>query len=209
MDWWETLIGVGVAVGGAAVLGKIIYDVVDEVECEARGSWEQKRLEVSTSVEKHTEDIKRHIQNAQSSYDFYSLIDLHYSSFSVADQAYALLQDARSSLIGLGKMLRKAKEEKQRLQREFEEAKAENSRSRSADILERLKLVNSMRKNLFDDRNKVRSQKEGFFAEVRRLNSQTFNLKETIRDRCGAKGSEWYRKLEMRRMQRRESLAWN
>ncbi|WP_020585826.1 hypothetical protein [Desulfobacter curvatus] len=207
MSWWKIALGVGAALGGAAVVSKIIYDVVEEDEREARENWERKRKEVSRSVEEHRENIEQHIAEAQSSYDYHFLVDLHYSSVKVADQAYSLLQDARSSLVGLGKMLKKAKEEIARLQKELNVAKEQKDRGKFSEFLEQIKIVKSMRKDLFNDRDKVQTQRDSFLADVRQLNSRTRSLKEAIRDRCGDRGKDWYCRLEMRKLQRQQDFA--
>jgi len=196
--WWVIPVGIGVGL-------KLLYDVVSEEEREARERWENKREEVERSIEEHQRNIESHIQQAQSSYDFHFLVDLHYSSSQVANAAYQLLDDARSSFSGMSKMLKKSKEQRSALQEELEEAKRNKNRQAIHETIEQLKMVNDLRKNVFADRDTVKEQKANFLAEVQRLNNQTRELKEFIRDRCDEGGREWYDRLEARRHARRLS----
>ncbi len=197
--WWIIpVVGVGAGL-------KLLYDVVSEEEREARTRWENKREEVERSLEEHQRNIESHIQQAQNSYDFHFLVDLHYSSSQVANAAYHLLNDAKSSFSGMSKMLKKSKEQRSFLQTELEEAERNQSRKAIYETIEQLKMVNELRKSVFNDRDKVKEQKVNFLAEVQRLNRQTKKLKEFIRDRCGDGGREWYNRLEARRRIKRLS----
>lgn len=197
--WWLVPVGVGIGI-------KLIYDAVSDAERSARQRWETKRAEVEKSVEEHRRNIEAHIAKAQSSYDFHFLVDLHFSSMKVADSAYSLLRDADSSFNGINKMLKKAKERKIELQQSLDAARQnKNNRKEIQDFIEQLKMVNEIRKSAFDDRDKVRQQKDGFLAEVKRLNLQTMRLKEFVRDRCGLKGKDWFNRLEARKAARRKA----
>lgn len=194
--WWLIPIGVGVGL-------KLLYDAVSEEEYEARERWEDKREEVERSIEEHQTNIEEHINQAQRSYDFHFLIDLHFSSMKVANSAYQILDDANSSFNGMSKMLKKSKEQRTALQSELENAKDSKDKKAIYEVIEQLKMVNDLRKNVFADRDKMKAQKEQFLSEVKRLNNQTRELKEFIRDRCDDGGKKWYDRLEARKQARR------
>ncbi len=194
--WWLIPIGVGVGL-------KLLYDAVSEEEYEARERWEDKREEVERSIEEHQTNIEEHINQAQRSYDFHFLIDLHFSSMKVANSAYQLLDDANSSFNGMSKMLKKSKEQRTALQSELENAKDSKDKKAIYEVIEQLKMVNDLRKNVFADRDKMKAQKEQFLSEVKRLNNQTRELKEFIRDRCDDGGKKWYDRLEARKQAKR------
>jgi len=196
--WWLIPIGIGVGL-------KLLYDAVSEAEYEARERWESKREDVEKSIEDHRRNIEKHIQKAQRSYDFHFLVDLHYSSSQVANLAYQLLDDARKSFSGMSKMLKKSKEQRSALQQELEDARRIKDRNRIHETIEQLKMVNELRKSIFEDRDRVKEQKAQFLSEVQRLNNQTRELKEFIRDRCDDGGQEWYDRLEARKRSRRIS----
>ncbi len=194
--WWLIPIGIGVGL-------KLLYDAVSEEEYEARERWESKREEVEKSIEEHRRNIENHIQEAQRSYDFRFLVDLHYSSSQVANSAYQLLDDARKSFSGMSKMLKKSKEQRSALQQELEEDRRIKDRNKIHETIEQLKMVNELRKSVFEDRDRVKEQQTHFLSEVQRLNNQTKELKEFIRDRCDDGGQEWYDRLEARKRARR------
>jgi len=194
--WW--LIPIGIAVGL-----KLIYDSVSDNERAARRNWQEKRKDVERSIEEHRANIGKHLDQAQSSYDFHFLTDLHFSSHKVADSAYRLLKDARCSRNGLGKMIMKSKEQRTSLENQLKSARTNNRQAEINDIINQLKLVNDLRRNLFDDNDTLKSQVQDFMNEVKRLNAQTARLKEAIRDRCGQRGIDWYNRLEERKRLRR------
>ena len=132
--WWFIPVGlVGL---------KLLYDAVSDDEREARQRWEHKRRDVESSIEKHQSTIEKHCAQAQSSYDFHFLRDLHYSSMRVADAAYQLLDDASSSIAGMNKMLQEAKAQRTLLQVRLEKARQEKNKALIQDTSEQLKMVN-------------------------------------------------------------------
>lgn len=187
--WLLAPIGLGVVV-------KVIYDSISEDEKTARKRWKKKRKQAEKSIKEHRKNIKKHIKQAKKSYDFHFLADLHYSSMKVANSAYQLLDDVRISLYGMNKMLKISKEQKSKLQDELENLKKNRDKKALYETIEQLKMVNELRKNIFEDRDKIYLQKESFLLEVKRLNNQTRELKELIRDRCGNKGREWYNRRQ-------------
>ena len=196
--WWLIPIGVG----GVAAL---IYNAVSEKEREARQRWEENRWEVERSIVEHHRNIEVHFNQAQYSYNFHVLVDEHYGSMKAADAAYKLLDDVHSSLDGMNKMLKEAKDQRTCLQEELQKARRQKDRALIRDTIEQLKIVHEMRKNLFDDRDKVKAQRVSFLQEVRRLNNRTRELKELIRDECGPRGLDWFNRLEERTRRRRLS----
>jgi len=204
--WWLIPVGIGI--------GKLVYDYFSGQEIEARQRWESKSREVKKTVEEHRrnievniQEVKKtveehrsnievHIQEVRDSYNYKLLTDIHFSSFIVADSAYQLLDDARSSLDSMVKIIMKTKNEKNELLIKLKELKTKKEK---IPVLENLKLLNEMRQSLFDDKDKVKQQRDDLYNEVKRLNQQTNELKTFIRDRCGTKGIEWYDRLEERR----------
>lgn len=140
--WWLIPIGVGVGL-------KLLYDAASEEEYEARQRWEDKREEVERTIEEHQQNIEEHISQAQRSYDFHFLADLHFSSVKVANSAYQLLDDAKSSFNGMSKMLKKSKEQRTILQSELENARKAKDKTTIHETIEQLKMVNDLRKNIF------------------------------------------------------------
>jgi len=201
-DWWiPASIGVGVGVG----VGALILSLLTSEERNARQRWEHKRSQVEKSIGEHRRYVDTCIYRSQSSYDYKFLVDLHFSSMRVADEAYRLLGDSRQSLYAINKMLKEAKEHRSRLQEKLELAKRQNDHQSIGNTIEELKQVNELRNSFFNDKDKVKSQKDGFYDEVKRLNNQTKDLKIRIKNQCGTKGSDWYNRLEARAAKQRTS----
>jgi hypothetical protein len=182
---------------------KLIYEAASENERLARQRWENKRQEVASSVAQHQRSISRHLRQTQSCYDFHHYVDLHFASMQAADAAYQLLNDARSCLRAMDDMLAEAKEQKDALEMKLQAAKQARNRALFDSLLEELKIVTALRKSIFDDRDKVRAQREALLQEVQTLNEQTRQLKVCIRDRCGPKGADWFYRLEARKSHKR------
>jgi len=200
--WWVT--------GPIIIYGlKKVYDAISDSERNARQNWENKRNEVERSVEEHRANIEKHLSEAQESYNFHFLTDMHFSSMIVANTAYDLLKDAKISLEGIGKMIMEAKAQIDSLLKNIGAIKSkiddEKNKKKKYELIDKIKplhkekkLVRDLRKSLFDDQEKVKGQKEHLYSEVKRLNKQTRELKILIRDRCGTKGQDWYDKIELR-----------
>jgi FtsZ-binding cell division protein ZapB len=189
--------------GGALLLGAAIYGIVSEEEKNARRRWEKKRDEVTNTLKYHHRKISEHIRQRNENYRFHQLVNLHYSSVLKANAAYKLLQDARTSIGSINKMLKAAKEQKIKLQKMIDDAKIKNDRESVSKLIHELRLLNEFRNKLFDERDDLYAQKDHLYNEVKKLNAETRKLKEHIRDNCGERGMLWYEKLEERKMRNR------
>lgn len=186
----------------AGVVGVWIYNSVSENEKQAERRWQEKKVEVEKSLKEHRQNIEKHIRQAQHSYDFQFLTDMHYSSVKVADAAYKLLQDARDSMSGINKMLNNAKQRKLDLEAELQIAKVSKNKPEIHRIIAELKIINELRRELFSEKDNLLVQKNSFYEEVKQLNAQTSELKQYIKNRCGSRGFEWYQRLESRKLLR-------
>lgn len=190
--WW---LAVPVAIGVAAY-------IIDELSNEAgeeRDRWESKREEVEHDLQWHKENIKRHLDEAKNIYDFHQLINMHYSSVKVADEAYKLLTDARVTLNAIGKAIGTAKKERDALREKRKKSKSKKERE---EITKEIDSLISLRKQLFAQKEEIEEHKSEFYSRVKSLNTQTRELKFLIRDTTGYKGEEWYERLEQRKRNR-------
>ncbi len=185
-------------IGGVALVGAglWIFNELQEQSSKSRERWESKRIDVQRSIEWHEKQIIDHLEDAKESYDFKTLIDMHYSCFKVADQAHLLLKDARISLDKIGEAIVKTREQRDLL---FVKKKEVKSKEKRIEIQEEISSIQTLRKNLFDDKDVIKQQRDEFLNKVKDLNSKTRELKFSIRDRTGTKGSDWYDKLEARK----------
>jgi uncharacterized membrane-anchored protein YhcB (DUF1043 family) len=191
-----------IPIAGLVVAG--IVALASEDEKKARQSWESKHEEGKKEVQKHREEIERHLADKQKTLDFYILNDAYYTSFRTADAAYKLLQDSKESLTGLHRMLlaTNAKRAELKITLNGKPAKAEK-----ASLINELRSLTQFRDALTEDKNKVLAQKREFADEVSKLNQQTEKLKLAMRDRCGTKGVVWYAGLQSRVIEKEARLG--
>jgi hypothetical protein len=102
----------------------------------------------------------------------------------------------------MSKMLKQAKEQRTDLQGKLKDAEKSKNKKSIYEIIEQLKMVNTIRKNVFADREEINIQRKQFLSEVRKLNNHTKELKELIQERCGNGGQKWYARLEERNRKR-------
>lgn len=191
--WWMVPVGV---VGAAAA----IYAYFSSEEREAAERWQRDRARVERTLEEHRRNIEANIAAAELSANYRFLLDLHHSSFRIADEAYRLKRDADATLDTMRRMLDDAKSRRADFQRELRVARAPEERARLRDEVQMLhELIDTVQPRF----RQVIDEKRHFAAELARLNEQTRALKEAIRDRCGSRGREWYERLEARNAARR------
>lgn len=190
--WW---VAIPVAVGAWG-----LWKHFDDSAKAARVRWQNEHRNVKKTIKEHQRNIKQNIEKAQKSYNFHLLTDLHFSSMKVANHAYSLLNDSKTTLDAMGKMLVDAKKKRNEL---YKEKKNTQDKNRKKDIQKEIQLINDLRSQIFPDKDNVKQQRKDMLEEVKKLNHQTRNLKLAIRDRCGSKGRDWYNRLEARTQARR------
>ena len=193
--WW---LAIPIAAGAVAA----IWGIFNQDARDARTRWESEKDRLQQEVERHRQNIEQNLAKAETSYSFQLLQDLHYSSVRVADHAYSALRDAFKSLDTMGLMLVEAKTKRGEAYARLRSASGHSERHQ---IQQEIELINDLRATVFPDKDAVKAQKNSLLAEVKRLNEQTRKLKVAIRDRCGAKGRDWFNRLEARTARRRGS----
>ncbi len=188
--WWLIPIGIGILV-------KAVYDSATEEEVLARREWESKKDEVKQKVVDHRKALEEHLKSAKQKCDFHELTNVHFSSMMVGNLAHANLKNAQSSLDGIGKMLISAKEKRDVLYKQIFEEKNDNKRKL---LNEEFDCIGELRASLFNDKDKIKAQRDEIKDELKRINQQTHELKVLIKDRCGSKGLEWYNKIEAKKL---------
>ena len=189
-----------IPIAGLVVAG--IVALVSEEEASARSNWENKYQGAKDEVENLRRNIESHLSETRSTYDFYVLNEYYYSSFRFADNAYKLLNDSRTSLSSLKKMIDTANEKRREISVRLE---SKMSREAKTEHIGELRNLTEFRDALQQDFNKVLAQKRDFADEVIRLNQQTEKLKTAMHECCGSKGREWYANLQQRISSRRHA----
>jgi uncharacterized membrane-anchored protein YhcB (DUF1043 family) len=180
------------------IVGLVVASIValaSEEEASARSNWENKYRGAKDEVENLRRNIERHLNETRSTYDFYVLNDYYYSSFRFADNAFKLLNDSRTSLSSIKKMIDAANEKRREIRIRLE---SKMNREAKTECIGELRNLIEFRDALQQDFNEVLAQKRDFAEEVARLNQQTEKLKTAMHKRCGSKGLDWYRSLQQR-----------
>lgn len=192
--WWM----VGAAVG---VVGLFLLSATEE-EQESRTRWTRDHERIQRSVEEHRRNIQENLGWAQESYEYRLLLDLHHSSFRVADEAYKLREDARTTIATYRRMIDEAKSGRVAAR---ERQHGNVSDSVKHDLNAQIANATEVLDALYPQVSVHKDELERLNEELHRLNEQTRLLKETIRDRCGARGRDWYDRLQARSAARRFS----
>lgn len=187
-----------IPIAGAAVVA--ILALASDWERDARATWEAKHQAAQRTVEEHRRNIERQLSAAQASYDFNLLNHVYHSSFRVADHAYGLLEAAKASLGGLKRMIAGTRAKRAALKQQFVNGMPKSARQALITELSELRELQFALQKDFDT---VLTQKRSLAEEVTRFNQQTMHLKESIRDKCGQRGREWYMRAQERAQARR------
>lgn len=201
--WW-ILAGVAVAA---------IFDSASNKEKEAAQRWESKRRELKQSISIQRKQISHHIRTASFDQEFHRLNNLYYESRQTANLAYQTYNDAKISLKGVWKMLKRLKGKRKELRTQLKAIKERNVRVKdkskkisTIEVEKELSIYKTAIEKMYMEMGILQEQKNEFQEELKSLNQRTHWLKENIRDRCGHGGMVWYNRLENKKSSRRYLL---
>lgn len=198
MIWWLI---VGVIGGVIGVANRILSNLRNNAAKE-RQRWANEYQAVERQVQQYDRQIQYKLQEAQHTVDFHVLTNLHFESMKIADHAYGLLIDSRVALDAIGSAIVETGKEKNRL---IAEKRSTWSPSRKNELEQEINALISLSNQLYPDKDQLKAQRDRFHAQVKQFNDRTHTLKLAIRDRCGAKGQDWHRRLEERTSIREEN----
>jgi hypothetical protein len=188
--FWLIPVGIGVAVVSA-----IIVTLENEAGTQ-QTRWQENHRQTQQKMVGHRQNLTAHLQTAQQSYQFHTLVNAHYASMQTANEAYLLLRDAEKSIAAVNTALGASKQQIANLSAQRNTAKPLPQDQRLCTEIDGLR---QLRNALFVQKKTLIQQKDSFLTEVKQLNNQTRELKESIRQQTGSRGEEWYRKMEMRK----------
>lgn len=199
LEWY---IASAVVVGTIGIANGILNHLRQKASNE-RQRWQNEYQKVQRDVTDFDQRIQQKIREAQYAVNFEQLTQLHFESMKVADHAYRLLSDARKSLEAIGGAIKDAGEEKNRL---FAEKKNTNNYQRRVQLEQEISALIELRNQLFPDKDQLKIERDKFQEQVTQFNAKTHALKIAIRDKCGERGQDWYRRLEERTTRRQLGL---
>lgn len=180
------LVGVGVGVGIAALF-------LSAESQAAEREWNNRRVALADEIDYQTRRLREHAARSQNYLQYRSLVNEHYRSVQVGNEAYQLLKSCRVAINGLQDAIRQAKSARNALKAELNRCHKQERR----EIFEKLALYKETIDQFYEDLKLYSTQKDEFYAQVQMLNRATSRLKEQIRD-TGEEGRAWFARLEAR-----------
>ncbi|MBE7686556.1 hypothetical protein F7647_10890 [Tenacibaculum piscium] len=151
-------------------------------EKNAKENWVNKKKDIQHRIIENRSEIEQKISNNKNIQNFEVLRNMHYSSFTVANVAWKLLEDAKTYIHGIENMISNSIKEK-------------NKTSNKNDLNKINNYINALKR----EKEKIKTESNKMRTELTKLNSQTSRLKYTIRNKCGHQGENWYNRLEERK----------
>ena len=129
--------------------------------------------------------IEDRLKTSQNNIRYHQLVNEHFVSASLANEAFNLLRRSAKELCKIDDLIKQAKRERKtcRTIRNF---------SKADDIT---RLIAQLVKIYAD----LKQERDSFNVRTRELNDKTAKLRESIRKNCGARGSEWFQRLQARK----------
>ncbi|GGZ97189.1 hypothetical protein DC083_04820 [Ignatzschineria ureiclastica] len=180
------LVGVGAVVGVAALF-------LSAESQAAEREWNSRRVALSDEIDYQTRRLREHAARSQNYLQYKSLVNEHYRSVQVGNEAYQLLKNCRVAINGLREAIHQAKSVRNTLKAELNRC----HKKERHEIFEKMALYKETIDQFYEDLKRYSSQKDEFYAQVQMLNRATSRLKEQIRD-TGEEGRAWYARLETR-----------
>lgn len=179
-------------VGGAILLGAALLSEAEE----ASTRWANKRKELEWTLEECEQEVKKATEDSLHELSFHELVDLHYASQKVANKAYELNKDASLSIKTISKTLVKAKDARNTLYHKLKQR--DITQEKKAELRAEFNSYGELRADLFENLHELKAQQTSFRNKLKSFNNTTHGLKITIRDNCGERGRDWYRRLQER-----------
>lgn len=183
-----------------AYLAYSIYDKFSSKEKKAKKNWEENRRSVEKKIEEQERKLEDYLKRKKTEEDYYSLIDVHFSSMKIADQAYSLLTYSKIYYDAMNRNIKLTSDRKDKILNLFQ---TKIKYEKKLKLTEELEQIKEVRKALFNDKDTLNNQTKEFKVKLKEFNKRTSKFKFEIRDNCGNKGREWFDRLEQRKKQRK------
>ncbi len=183
-----------------AFLAYSIYDRFSNKEKKAKKNWEENRLNVEKRIKEQERKIESYLAYKKTEEDYYNLIDVHFSSMRIADQAYNLLTYSKIYYDAMNRNIKLTSDRKDKILKLFQ---TKIKYEKKLKLTEELEQIKEVRKALFNDKETLNNQTKEFKIKLKEFNKRTSKFKFQIRDNCGVKGKEWFERGEQRKKQRK------
>jgi len=129
--------------------------------------------------------IEDRLQKSQDNIRYHQLVNEHFASAKIANEAFNLLQRTAKELRKIDELIKQAKQERKacRTIRNFFKA----------NYITRL--IAQLAKIYAD----LKQERDSFNVRTHDLNDKTAELRESISNNCGARGIGWFQRLQARK----------
>ena len=141
------------------------------------------REELRNEKRKQKRRLKRNIRNSHVKIKYHQLVNEHYASHCLADEAAKLLKEAATYLHQLDSLIKESKNQRRK-------CKKDRQYKRSDEIT---KLISKLSEMYFE----IKKDRDNFLDITRTLNKSTATLNHRIRN-CGHQGQKWYQRQQQR-----------
>ena len=127
--------------------------------------------------------LKRNLHNSHIKVRYHQLVNEHYASHCLANEAAKLMKESARYLHKLDSLIKEAKNQRRKCKKERQYQKGDK--------------ITSLIKKLSEMYAEIRKDRNHFLDKTRTLNQTVANLNSRIRN-CGRQGQEWYQRQQQR-----------
>ena len=160
--------------GALVFINAMIEDGLENKNRRLTQELRDKKLRIALSLRGSQDNIRYH-----------QLVNEHYASVKLADEAFSILRQAAAEQQKIDELIQQAKQERKACRNGIDLVKA-NDLTRI--IVQLAKIYTDLKR-----------ESDDFRVRTRELNDNTAELRETIRSNCGQRGQEWYQRLQQRK----------
>ena len=162
--------------GALVFINAMIEDELENKNRRLVSELRDKRFRIALSLKNSKDNIRYH-----------QLVNEHFASVQLADEAFSLLRQATAEQQNIDELIKQAKRERKACRTTRDFVKADDITQMIAQLAK-----------LYAD---LKQERDAFRRRTRELNDNTAELREAIRFNCGVKGVEWFQRLQVRRVQ--------
>jgi len=163
-----------------------MYNPLDDcIKALIQYALDEERRSLRQELWRKKRKIEVRLQKSQDNIRYHQLVNEHFASAKLANEAFNLLRRSAKELCKIDELIKQAKRERKvcRTIRNFSKA----------DYITRL--IAQLAKIYAD----LKQERDSFNAKTHELNDKTAELRESIRNNCGTRGTEWFQRLQARK----------
>ena len=185
-----------IALAAGTVAAGILAYLISDTESAKNDYYTERRKAINTIQElrRKVSETKANIRNECN--PFQALRELYVRSIQCANYAY---NTQKNISFVIKKTFERIDEIKDKMSSLYDTAKTASSQNEKDRIHLEIAELKKLKKILYEEQEKNKSDKENFMTQVREFNNETHALKEFIRDNCGKGGLVWYQRIEARK----------